>query len=333
MIRNAVVTQDVFGLKAKKSIFTANVSSGLQPGAFAFRTNPEKVDEFMGWLSVQVDKEILEVLPGTGRTVAGAGAWTDVHIQSSYKRGMQRADSEMRKAGLTETGTYPLNIDAAFNTPVHADRVGLLYTRAFGELKGVAARLEQKVSRVLTAGMAEGRSPLSIALDLSEQVGLERSYAKTLARTEVVRAHHAANINVYKDAGIEGVVVKAEWSSAGFGVCPDCEDLNGRVFTIDEISGLIPLHPNCRCVALPLPPGVAGKGEFKESAIGEEYRRKDRSFKTRGLFEKKAAFKKPKRAPGKKGFTSPPRKPKVKKSPTPKIPSAVKTPSENNSFI
>ena len=34
-------------------------------------------------------------------------------------------------------------------------------------------------------------------------------------------------------------------------VCEKCAALEGRIFTLDEIEFLIPLHPNCRCLALP----------------------------------------------------------------------------------
>ena len=80
--------------------------------------------------------------------------------------------------------------------------------------------------------------------------------SRIIARTEIIRAHHLATINTYREARIEGVKVKAEWSTAGDDrVCPDCADMEGRVFTLDEISTLIPLHPQCRCVALPILPG------------------------------------------------------------------------------
>ena len=73
-----------------------------------------------------------------------------------------------------------------------------------------------------------------------------------LARTEVIRAHHIATIQEYRNWAIEGVIVKAEWMTAGDDrVCPKCEALQGKIFTLDEIELLIPLHPNCRCIALP----------------------------------------------------------------------------------
>jgi SPP1 gp7 family putative phage head morphogenesis protein len=316
-IHDAIVVKDVFGWRSGglsrvfnekapgghtdqrtgdpgNKALRANVDSGLAPGAFAFERSSDKAAGFIEWLNKEIDAGVLQYAEGPGlgdRQVAGHQFWTNTYIQSGYKKGMQKADSEMRKGGLAPY-EGKLDIDAAFNTPMHADRVGLLYTRTFETLKGAAGRLESKLQQVLTEelalGMAEGRSPLEVARRLKKVVGLERSYAKTLARTEMIRAHHVANINTYREAGLEGVKVKAEWAAAGFNVCPDCADLEGRVFKLDEIEGLIPLHPNCRCVALPFQVGDKSQG-YRPGTIGEQYiisPTQARSLKVRGVAEK-----------------------------------------------
>jgi len=76
--------------------------------------------------------------------------------------------------------------------------------------------------------------------------------ASMLARTEVIRAHHLATIQEYRNWGLEGIRVQAEWSTAGDDrVCSRCMALEGRIFTLDEIEPMIPLHPGCRCISLP----------------------------------------------------------------------------------
>jgi SPP1 gp7 family putative phage head morphogenesis protein len=73
-----------------------------------------------------------------------------------------------------------------------------------------------------------------------------------LARTEIIRAHHIATIQEYRNWGVEGITVKGEWKTAGDDrVCSKCEQLEGKIFTLDEIEPMIPLHPLCRCIALP----------------------------------------------------------------------------------
>jgi SPP1 gp7 family putative phage head morphogenesis protein len=73
-----------------------------------------------------------------------------------------------------------------------------------------------------------------------------------LARTELIRAHHLATIQEYRNWELLDIRVKAEWATARDDrVCPKCAALDGKVFTLDEIEPMIPLHPNCRCIALP----------------------------------------------------------------------------------
>jgi SPP1 gp7 family putative phage head morphogenesis protein len=108
--------------------------------------------------------------------------------------------------------------------------------------------------------MAEGRSPLDIAealVDRVERVGLTR--ARLIARTEVIGAHAEATLNAYEEAGVTGVEVEAEWTTAGDDrVCPECESMEGRSFTLAEARGMIPAHPNCRCAFLPKIVGGSG---------------------------------------------------------------------------
>jgi len=253
-IIDAVVTKDVFGL-VKRVPF---VNAELTPSQFQFSTDATKIDGFMSWLKEMEEKNILttEMRPGLYQ---GDKPWTNMYIQSAYQRGMSRARSELRKAGYdvpSATGvdfTGKSSVAVAFNQPFSADRVAVIYTRAYNELKGVTAAMDQQISRVLAQGLTEGRNPMEIArmlVDRVDKIGITR--ARTLARTEVINAHHQATINEYEQWGVLGVAVEAEWLTAGFHVCPECASNEGKIFTLAQIRGMIPLHPNCRCCALPV---------------------------------------------------------------------------------
>jgi len=260
----SVVANDVFGLKDSHLARLA----ALPAGSFAFATDPQKVDGFMEWLQEEMNNDVLSVTVGPEQGIVGSARWTDTYIEASYKQGLKRADAELKKAGV-ETGRSGSRwIDAAFRAPFHADRVGLLYTRTFEDLKGITQAGANMMRRSLAESIAEGRGPRQIArillkrLDgIGEDISLTDTLgrhidalrrARMLARTEVVRAHHAATINSYEEAGVVGVKMKAEWSTAGDDrVCQACADLEGQIFTLDEVRSLIPLHPQCRCVALP----------------------------------------------------------------------------------
>jgi SPP1 gp7 family putative phage head morphogenesis protein len=79
-----------------------------------------------------------------------------------------------------------------------------------------------------------------------------RRRAEILARTETIRAHHLANIQEYRRWKIFDVKVLAEFLTAGDArVCPQCATLHGSIWTLDEIETMIPVHPQCRCIAIP----------------------------------------------------------------------------------
>ena len=272
VIRRAIVEEDVFGLRAPRpgdvTITTLQMST---PGrrAFAFGTSQAKIDGFMDWVRDQEAAGILETTRRTQLGVSVQGAWSDTYIQSGYRRGIMRARQELKGQGFPVPGLEESGgIDAVFNQPFHIDRVGLLYSRTFNDLQGITTAMDSQIGRVLAQGMAEGRNPIDIArlltktisgpvggLGLTDTLGrfvpAERR-AKMLARTEVIRAHHEATIQEYRNWAVEDVIVRVEWATAGANVCPDCADLEGQIFTLDQIQGMIPLHPQCRCVAIPV---------------------------------------------------------------------------------
>lgn len=274
-IRKAVDEEDVFGLRNN---ILAQQTPG--PGQFAFPRSEDKIRAFMRWLQQQVDAGILEVGDMTQAGTAAESAWTNKYVYDSYKRGVIRSRYEMQKAGFTLGGSAQVSMMA----PMHIDRVGLLFTRVFSELKGITAQMEQQISRVLAQGIADGDNPRLLSrkltkvvtgkgdLSLTDTLGRHipaRRRAEIMARTEVIRAHHQATIQEYKNWGVEEVSVQAEWQTAGDArVCSECQSMQGSVFSLDEINNMIPLHPQCRCVALPYRKGdkTQSWGELKTEA-------------------------------------------------------------------
>lgn len=254
LVQESVVANDCFGLKDEAPrLFVAQAAS---PGQFAFSRSSAKVDGFMDWLNIQEEQNILEIIRRPGSIRGIEEAWTDTYTQSAYQKGIQRADAELKKAGVPVLDVDQLGqkmpLSVLMNQSMHADRVGLLYTRTFNELKGISTAMDQQISRVLSQWLIDGRGLVdkgglnelsNILIGRIDKIGLTR--AKMMARTEIIRAHHSANIAEYRRAGLEGVKVKAEFSTAGYNVCEECASLEGRIFTLDEIENLIPVHPNC----------------------------------------------------------------------------------------
>lgn len=271
-IRISIVNNDCFGLE--NTLATLSPAEARQ---FAFTRTIDKVDNFMRWLEEQENLYILTkgeeglrafVRPGTRFGVEGA--WTDLYIERAYAQGVTRGRQELKRAGYNvqtvEEDTR--TVAALMNQPFHADRLGVLYTRTFEDLKSVTqfmnARIRRSISQGLTAGLtqgiAEGLSPRRIARNLYndvanhvDKIGITR--ARMIARTEIIRAHHVANVQEYRQASADmEVEIQAEWSTAGDDlVCPICAGYEGTKYSLDGIEDMLPAHPNCRCVAIPVP--------------------------------------------------------------------------------
>jgi len=250
-ILQLIVEDDVFGLEPIEFERVGNVLRVNRPRReFAFGTTHEKVAAFMEWLRQQEINEAITIVEGTPIERAARSAWTSVYVESAYQKGIADAGRNLRGAGAKVERSW---IDTAFNRPIHADRLGIAYTRTFEELVGITAEMDRQISAVLAQGLAEGRGPMDIArrlIDRVEKIGKTR--ARTLARTEVINAHAEATLNAYEEAGVEGVEVESEFATAGDAqVCPECRQLEGRTFTLARARGVIPVHPNCRCAWVP----------------------------------------------------------------------------------
>lgn len=265
----SILDNDCFGLKEENKNIQFN--QAIQPKKFKFNTSQEKIKLFTAWLHEQVNKQLLEV-SNTPIGPNGETNWADVYISDSYKRGLLRADIEMRKLKPSSYTSIEQRggLNVVMDTPIHSDRLRYLYTRNFNELQGVANDMANQISRILTQGIADGDSPRVLAsklyktigggleLTIKNQAGLPirtisaKTRAIMIARTEIIRAHHKANLEEYRNYGLAGVQVQAEFSATNDDrVCAKCADLNGKIYTLDEAEDLIPVHPNCRCIILP----------------------------------------------------------------------------------
>lgn len=272
-IRTAIVEQDCFGLKNPAPTLPSGYVDVPRRNAFAFPRSSDKIKAFLEWFEEQYRLALLE---GAFYEQYGQGveaAWTNRYVQDAYKRGVLRARYEMGKAGypvvpIEATGGIAISL----STPFHIDRLGLIYTRVFSELKGITATMDTQISRVLADGIAQGDGPALIArklyatidgsgygtLGITDSLGRyipAQRRATIMARTEIIRAHHGAMIQEYKNWGVFGIKVLAELATAGDDrVCDTCSSLEGHIYTLEEATNLIPVHPQCRCIALPTEP-------------------------------------------------------------------------------
>lgn len=277
-ITEAIVELDVLGLEDNTEVTNITNVADLRPKQFAFERDAQKIDSFMDWVEQKTEEHILSggtsgfQLFGDVSKLSSENNWMNTYIDSAYQQGIRRSRQELKNIGVNVNDYAPSGLDdpiqMAFNSPVHINRVGLIYTRNFTTLKAITAAMDSTISDVLAVGMAEGKHPRQIAAAIKKSVtgkgndfGITDSLgryipaerrAMILARTETIRAHHSANIGEYKAAGILGIKIQVEHLTAGDSrVCPRCEPLEEKIYTIEEAETAIPVHPQCRCVALP----------------------------------------------------------------------------------
>ena len=90
---------------------------------------------------------------------------------------------------------------------------------------------------------------------------LRRSRARTIARTELMRASNQGRLQGMWQAADQGLVnpvaAKKQWVTSNFDVCPICVPLNGITVGLKDSFGspgqAPPAHPNCRCTIRMLP--------------------------------------------------------------------------------
>ena len=232
------------------------VVSAIHNQRFTFQTAPDQLASFEAWLREQQG-------PVRGvRFGDRADPYWEEFIQEGYAKGAGRAwddTNRARRALATTTedieflaGSKEQFLRDAFAQPETREKISLLASRTFGDLRAVDGQMAALLNRTLAAGLAQGMNPRVIARTMLEGIGLNRDRAQVIARTEIIRAHAEGQLDAMERMGVEKVGVMVEWSSAGDDrVCALCQPLDGVVMKISEARGLIPRHPNCRCAHVP----------------------------------------------------------------------------------
>lgn len=256
VVYRKVVLEDAFGLVVKSTRLVVNDRQ-----EWRFLTDEAKVEAFNAWLKTQVDGKILGATGGTP-----GQPWSSEYITSAYSQGVQRAYGDVRPEAMAENldfykGSRGEFLRGAFGAPETVAKLRLLATRNFNGLKGYTDAALGQIGTRLAAGVANGQGPRSIANEIQGRLGVARSKAFTLARTETINAHAEGQLDSFEKLGVGKLRVMAEWDTAGDGrVCKVCGAMEGVVLTPQEARGLIPRHPNCRCAWLPAGVGEDTKG-------------------------------------------------------------------------
>jgi len=125
-----------------------------------------------------------------------------------------------------------------------------LLTRIAWAAEQIGEETASRLAEALAAGWEAGDSIPHIA-DRVQAVfeGFSRARSLMIARSETIAASAQGAIEGYKEADLQ----QAEFMSAlDDRTCEDCDGMNGEVFDLDDTTGVIPIHPDCRCCWLPV---------------------------------------------------------------------------------
>jgi hypothetical protein len=200
------------------------------------------------------------------------------------------------ESGKSEFARLKIPIEFTLNNPYSID-----YARrkAAGLIQNISSQTRQVIRRMIRDSFVEGlsadklqrliRSQLALpaphamaaqrryAASLEDKVSPQRAgqmldrytaklinaRAETIARTEIISAEAQGQLDAWRVARREGLLVpgtRRKWIGEGPGVCEICEELHDSApVDIDEpwdYEGIMapPAHPRCRCVQVLLPP-------------------------------------------------------------------------------
>lgn len=181
--------------------------------------------------------------------------WYETYTLAAYKGGVIRAytdakpppDKEKKAAwDGAKAGFLLLLVGAATRT----DALVLTYDRIRRSLEALGTTASSQVSAILTRGIQENRPGTEMVAAVRSVLRMSETRASLIVQTEVTRAHAEGQLDALEALGIGQVTADVELQFTTKGnkkVCKVCKKLNGRVYTIKQARGVIPVHPRCCC--------------------------------------------------------------------------------------
>ena len=124
--------------------------------------------------------------------------------------------------------------------------------QAKGYLRKHGERFATTSAKVVAQGIAEGRPTDAMVRDMRSRLGVVKSRAEAIVRTESLRAYNSASNQYYAANGIDLCMWYATSDDRS---CPICNARAGRIYKRAEIKA--PCHPRCRCYLAPWDPEIA----------------------------------------------------------------------------
>ena len=139
--------------------------------------------------------------------------------------------------------------------------------QSHGYLRKHGDRFAETSAEIIASGIAEGRSTDKMIIEMRDRLGVVKSRAEVITRTESLRAYNEASNAYYAANGIDLVLY---YATADDRSCPTCAPRGGQIYKRSEIT--VPIHPRCRCYLSPWDPDLASI-DARYKAAAERHRK------------------------------------------------------------
>ncbi len=163
-------------------------------------------------------------------------------VQTANRYGLTVADE---LTGLVQTGP---RVDVSI--PIEAAAASAAQAKGF--LRKHGETFATTAAELVTQGILEGRATDAIVQDMRLRLGVVKSRADVIVRTESLRAYNDASNSYYAAQGIDLVMY---YATADDRSCDICAPRAGQIYRRPEIR--VPLHPRCRCYLAPWDSDIA----------------------------------------------------------------------------
>ena len=124
-----------------------------------------------------------------------------------------------------------------------------LQLRNLSALKGICDEMSKEIIRELTDGINAGEGMPKLSARIQKAVGMGKTRADLMARTETINAAVDGCRVRYEQAGITEFEFLA---ASDHRTCEQCASHNGKIYRLTDNANLPPLHPGCRCAIVPV---------------------------------------------------------------------------------
>lgn len=210
----------------------------------------------------ELDSEILKLLLDAGNSIIEEwllgdteyGWLYDLYVSTAYQRGTGQEYSNIAAQSPAYRAENE-SLAVIIRREPYRRRVALIAARTFEEMKGLSAKVQADMTRILTEGIARGLNPRDIAKALKTQAKLEQGRANRIARTEITTALRRARWDETEDAEDRyGFKTKQlHLSALSPTTRPHHAKRHAKLFTLEEVRAWFATGANsinCKCVTV-----------------------------------------------------------------------------------